>query len=121
MVAFLEKFFQRCVAHDFTAGLERDLDRIASGDAGLNEFLRTFRDDLEAALEQSDAMERRDILAAIEGPSGASGLAAESRWPEAGVRFVRGVGPESRPAPHVGRPFKGSGMPVHPCRAFVAA
>ena len=121
VVAFLKKFFQRWVAYDFTAGLERDLDRIASGDAGLNEFLRAFRDDLGAAHEQLGAMERRGTLATIDGPSGASGLAAESRWAEAAARFVRGVGPESRPAPHVGRPFTGSGMPVHPCPAFVAA
>ena len=121
VVAFREKFFQRWVAYDFTAGLERDLDRIAGGCAEPNEFLRAFRDDLEAALEQSGAKERRDILAAIDGPCGASGLAAQSSLAQVPARIVRGVGPDPRPAPHAGRPFKGSSMPAQPCRAQFAA
>ena len=121
VVAFLETFFQRCVDYDFTAGLERDLDRIACGCAGLNEFLSTFRDDLGAALEQSGAMARRDILAEIEGSCGVSGLAAQGTRAQAPARTVREVAPDPRPALCAGRPFKGSSMPDLPCRVHFAA
>ena len=121
VVAFVETFFQRWVDYDFTAGLERDLDRVASGCAGLNEFLLTFRDNLEATLEQSGATERRDVLAAIDGPCGASGPAEQGQWAEARTRIVLGVGPDPGPALHADRPFKGSSMAAEHWRAQVGA
>ena len=65
--AFLAAFFARWVAYEFTAGLERDLDRIAGGDVAWKGVLHAFWGDFDAALERAGALERSEIRAAIEG------------------------------------------------------
>jgi DNA topoisomerase-1 len=42
LTAFLERFFERYVAYDFTAGLEDQLDEISDGKAKWQAFLETF-------------------------------------------------------------------------------
>ena len=67
VTAFLEAFFARWVACEFTAGLEQDLDRIAGGGLAWKGVLHAFWGDFDTALKRAGALERRDIRAAIEG------------------------------------------------------
>ena len=67
VTAFLDAFFGDWVAYGFTAGLEKDLDRIAGGGAEWTGVLREFWGDFERALGKAGALERRDVRAAIAG------------------------------------------------------
>ena len=55
------------LAYGFTAGLERDLDRIAAGGARRTGVLRGFWEQFEAALKAAEAVRRTDVPAAIAG------------------------------------------------------
>ena len=66
VTAFLEAFFARWVAYEFTAGLEKDLDRIAGGAVAWKGILHAFWGDFDTALKTAGAVERRDVGAAIE-------------------------------------------------------
>lgn len=56
LTAFLERFFERYVAYDFTAGLEDQLDEISGGDAQwqavLSDFWRDFKPKTAEVMEQ---------------------------------------------------------------------
>ena len=56
LTAFLERFFDRYVAYDFTAGLEDQLDEISGGDAQwqavLSDFWRDFKPKTAEVMEQ---------------------------------------------------------------------
>ncbi|MFN3592311.1 MAG: topoisomerase C-terminal repeat-containing protein, partial [Thermaurantiacus sp.] len=52
VTAFLERFFERYVSYDFTAGLEGDLDRISAGDADWLDILRAFWADFRPRTEE---------------------------------------------------------------------
>ncbi|MFZ1566180.1 type I DNA topoisomerase [Sphingorhabdus sp.] len=56
LTAFLERFFDRYVAYDFTAGLEDQLDEISGGDAQwqavLTDFWRDFKPKTAEVMEQ---------------------------------------------------------------------
>ncbi len=52
LTAFLERFFERYVSYDFTAGLEADLDRISAGDADWLEILSAFWRDFRPLTEE---------------------------------------------------------------------
>ena len=67
VTAFLDAFFADWVAYGFTAGLERDLDRIAGGTAAWQGILEEFWGDFEKALEEAGTLRRREVLAAIAG------------------------------------------------------
>ena len=67
VTAFLEAYFGAWVAYGFTAGLERDLDRIAAGGARRTGILRVFWEEFEAALKAAEAVKRTDVPAAIAG------------------------------------------------------
>jgi DNA topoisomerase-1 len=71
VTAFLERFFERYVSYDFTAGLEEDLDRISAGDADWLEILAAFWADFRPRTEevmQSSPMEVEQALDAFLGP-----------------------------------------------------
>ena len=67
VTAFLEAFFARWVAYEFTAGLEQDLDRIAGGAIAWKGVLHAFWGDFDTALAQARGLERRGIRDAIAG------------------------------------------------------
>ena len=67
VTAFLDAFFADWVAYGFTAGLERNLDRIAGGAAAWQGILQEFWGDFEKALEEAGTLRRREVLAAIAG------------------------------------------------------
>lgn len=56
VTAFLERFFERYVSYDFTAGLENELDAISAGDARyldvLNAFWADFRPRTDEVMQQ---------------------------------------------------------------------
>ena len=67
VTAFLDAFFADWVAYGFTAGLERDLDRIAAGASAWQGILGDFWGDFEKALGAAGTLRRREVLAAIAG------------------------------------------------------
>ena len=64
--AFLESFFARWVAYGFTAQMERELDRVAGGAAAWRGVLERFWSGFAPALEETGALERAEVVAAIE-------------------------------------------------------
>ncbi len=66
VTAFLEAFFSRWVAYGFTAGLERDLDRIAAGALEWKGLLRGFWREFDQALANAGALGRGDVRAAMQ-------------------------------------------------------
>ena len=65
VTAFLDAFFGNWVAYGFTAGLERELDRVAGGNAEWTGVLQNFWGDFETALGKAAAQRRQDVRAAI--------------------------------------------------------
>ena len=57
LTAFLERFFERYVAYDYTAGLEDQLDEISGGRAQWQEFLETFWKDFKP--KTAEVMEQK--------------------------------------------------------------
>ncbi len=66
LVAFLEAFFRTYVEYDFTANLERDLDRISSGNADWKAVLREFWDAFDGVIRATRDLDIRNIVEAIE-------------------------------------------------------
>ena len=66
VTAFLESFFARWVAYGFTAQMERELDRVAGGAAAWRGVLERFWSGFAPALEETGALERAEVVAAIE-------------------------------------------------------
>ena len=57
LTAFLERFFERYVAYDYTAGLEDQLDEISGGRADWQAFLETFWRDFKP--KTAEVMEQK--------------------------------------------------------------
>jgi DNA topoisomerase I len=57
LTAFLERFFERYVAYDYTAGLEDQLDEISAGSANWQQFLETFWKDFKP--KTAEVMEQK--------------------------------------------------------------
>ena len=66
VTAFLEEYFAPWVAYDFTDSLEKDLDRVARGDAAWKGVLHGFWGAFEAALGAAGELGRAEIRAAVE-------------------------------------------------------
>ena len=68
LTGFLERFFERYVAYDYTAGLEDELDEVSGGRADwqavLSEFWKDFKPKTEEVMEQkpSDITAQLDIF-----------------------------------------------------------
>jgi DNA topoisomerase-1 len=86
LTAFLERFFERYVSYDFTAGLEDSLDEISGGRAEWQAVLEAFWRDFKP--KTAEIMERKpsEITAAKRQPPLAAGGA------KARVRSVAAVG-----------------------------
>ena len=80
VTAFLDAFFADWVAYGFTAGLERDLDRIAAGTAAWQGIPRGFLGGLRAGAGGGGH------AAAARGPGGDCGRAGEIRVRRRGAR-----------------------------------
>jgi len=64
--AFLESFFRRYVAYDFTAELERELDRIAGGELDWKAVLRAFWTAFQEAVGEVDQLRVAQVLEAVD-------------------------------------------------------
>ena len=62
---FLENYFSRYVAYDFTAGLEEELDDVSGGRANWKEVLRQFWTDFRGALDETAELRITDVLEKI--------------------------------------------------------
>ena len=66
LTAFLERFFDRYVAYDFTAGLEDQLDEISSGDANWQRVLEAFWRDFKPKTAEVMEQKPSDITAELD-------------------------------------------------------
>ena len=66
VTAFLHAFFGAYVAYGFTADLERNLDRIARGATPWKGVMEAFWGDFDGALKKVGAVERREVIAAMD-------------------------------------------------------
>jgi DNA topoisomerase-1 len=66
VTAFLERFFERYVAYDFTASLEGRLDDISAGDAAYIEVLRAFWEDFAPKTGEVLALHPREVDQALD-------------------------------------------------------
>ncbi|MGD1933804.1 MAG: type I DNA topoisomerase [Candidatus Phaeomarinobacter sp.] len=62
VTAFLEKFFNKYVQYDFTAGLEQQLDSISAGELDWREVLRDFWKDFIAAVDDTIELRITEVL-----------------------------------------------------------
>ncbi|GAB4138070.1 MAG: type I DNA topoisomerase [Sphingomonadales bacterium] len=66
VTAFLEKFFERYVEYDFTAGLEERLDDVSAGKADWKAVLRDFWHDFYAKTEEALGLKPSDVIAVLD-------------------------------------------------------
>jgi DNA topoisomerase-1 len=66
LTAFLERFFDRYVAYDFTAGLEDQLDEISAGDADWQRVLEAFWRDFKPKTAEVMEQKPSDITAELD-------------------------------------------------------
>ena len=66
VTAFLETWFARWVAEDFTTRMEADLDRVAGGAAAGEAVLGAFWGDFDEALGRAGGLTREEVRAAVE-------------------------------------------------------
>ena len=62
---FLENYFSRYVAYDFTAGLEEELDDISDGRIDWQDVLRRFWTDFRAAVDETAELRISEVLEKI--------------------------------------------------------
>ena len=67
VTAFLESFFERYVAYDFTAALEDKLDKVSNGDLEWKALLREFWDAFEVAVGDVKDLRVKEVLDALDG------------------------------------------------------
>jgi len=65
VTAFLEKFFERYVEYDFTAGLEDQLDRVSRGDLDWKALLREFWTEFSGDVEKIGDLRIGEVLEAL--------------------------------------------------------
>ena len=65
VIAFLENYFKRYVAYDFTAGLEEELDDVSGGRADWQELLKNFWTDFRAAVDETAELRITEVLEKI--------------------------------------------------------
>jgi len=65
VTVFLENYFQRYVAYDFTAALEEDLDDVSGGRRDWQELLSRFWKDFRTAVDKTSELRISDVLEKI--------------------------------------------------------
>jgi len=66
LIAFLERFFERYVSYDFTAGLEDQLDEVSGGRAEWQQVLEAFWRDFKPKTAEVMEQKPSDITAALD-------------------------------------------------------
>jgi len=67
VTTFLNSFFKRYVAYDFTADLEEKLDEVADGELDWKRLLRDFWTDFSATVGETKDLKIRDVIDELEG------------------------------------------------------
>lgn len=62
VTSFLESFFDRYVEYDFTAALERDLDKVSAGEMDYKEVLNRFWHDFSLSVDKTMEIRNTQIL-----------------------------------------------------------
>ena len=62
VTTFLNSFFHRYVAYDFTADLEEKLDEVSAGDLNWKQLLRDFWKDFSAAVAETKDLKISDVI-----------------------------------------------------------
>lgn len=62
VTTFLNSFFKRYVAYDFTADLEEKLDEVSAGDLNWKKLLRDFWTEFSAAVGETKDLKIRDVI-----------------------------------------------------------
>src|SRR6185503_702726 len=62
VTTFLNSFFKRYVAYDFTADLEEKLDEVSAGDLNWKQLLRDFWKDFSAAVGETKDLKISDVI-----------------------------------------------------------
>lgn len=66
VTAFLEKFFERYVGYDFTAGLEEQLDQISAGALNWKDVLKAFWEDFSPKTKEILELKPSDVVKALD-------------------------------------------------------
>ncbi|WP_448584967.1 type I DNA topoisomerase [Thermaurantiacus sp.] len=66
VTAFLERFFERYVSYDFTAGLENELDLVSAGEAAYRDVLAAFWRDFKARTDEVMARRPSEVTQALD-------------------------------------------------------
>jgi DNA topoisomerase I len=66
VTAFLERFFERYVSYDFTAGLEEQLDEIAGGEVDWKTVLRDFWKDFQPKTQEITGLKPSEVTQALD-------------------------------------------------------
>ncbi|MDE2405018.1 MAG: type I DNA topoisomerase [Sphingomonadales bacterium] len=66
LTAFLERFFPRYVAYDFTAGMEEELDDVSGGRAGWKALLEAFWKDFKPKSDEVMARKPSEVTEALD-------------------------------------------------------
>ncbi len=66
LTAFLERFFERYVAYDYTAGLEDQLDEISAGNANWQQFLESFWRDFKPITAEVMEQQPSEVTAQLD-------------------------------------------------------
>ncbi len=66
VTAFLERFFERYVSYDFTAGLEDQLDEISAGDIDWKAVLRAFWQDFRPKTDEIMELKPSEVTEALD-------------------------------------------------------
>ena len=66
VTAFLERFFERYVSYDFTAGLENSLDEVSAGDLAYKALLGDFWKDFAPKTKEIMELRPSDVTAALD-------------------------------------------------------
>ncbi len=66
LTAFLERFFERYVAYDYTAGLEDQLDEISAGNANWQKFLESFWRDFKPITAEVMEQQPSEVTAQLD-------------------------------------------------------
>jgi DNA topoisomerase-1 len=66
VTAFLEKFFERYIEYNYTAGLEEQLDDVSDGKRDWRDVLRAFWQDFKPKTEEVLSFKTSEVIAAVD-------------------------------------------------------
>ncbi len=93
VTTFLNSFFKRYVAYDFTADLEEKLDEVSEGKLNWKQLLRDFWTEFSATVGETKNLKIRDVIDELDS------VLSPHIFPMAKTALTRANAPPARPAP----------------------